>query len=66
MMMFAVFCVLLALPWTTEAFAGTSSKRVFVGTPVSDYPKHLGASKIAMENSDTSHNSTWRAHIHQS
>lgn len=42
MMMFAVVCLLLALPWHVNAFAGSSSKRVFVGTPVSNYPKHLG------------------------
>ena len=45
MRMFAVcLSVLVTLLPYTAAFAGTSSKRVFVGTPVSKYPKHLGAS----------------------
>ena len=49
MMLLAVVFLFLTLPWSSLAFAGTSTKRVFVGTPVSKYPKHLGTSNIGVK-----------------
>jgi CBS domain-containing protein len=41
MRLLAVLCYCLACSLHTNAFSASSNKRVFVGTPVSNYPKHL-------------------------
>jgi CBS domain-containing protein len=45
MRLLAVLCYCLACSLHTNAFSASSNKRVFVGTPVSNYPKHLGTKR---------------------